>query len=317
MPSEYPVGTFALSVFERIAIINRGEPARRLIHAARELGEERGVAVRTIALHTEAERRATFVREADEAVLIAANGGNPYLDHRELERALRVARADAAWVGWGFVAEDPTFAELCERIGVVFVGPPPGVMRTLGDKIEAKLLAERVGVPVAPWSGGAVDSSEEAIDHAARIGYPLVIKASAGGGGRGIRLVSHEKEMAAAFERARDEARKSFGDPRVFIERLVTGARHIEVQVIADHHGEAWAVGVRDCSIQRRKQKIVEESASPVLTADETASLTQAALGLVHASGYRNAGTVEFPSSPKAGRSRSSRSTRDCRSSIR
>jgi acetyl/propionyl-CoA carboxylase alpha subunit/acetyl-CoA carboxylase carboxyltransferase component len=280
-------------MFRRIAIVNRGEPARRLIHAAHELGQERGEPIRTIAFHTAAERWAAFVREADEAIEIGG-AGNPYLNHAELERALRASRADAAWVGWGFVAEDPAFAELCERIGVVFVGPTAEVMRRLGDKIEAKLLAEQLGVPVAPWSGGPVENMEEALRHAAVIGFPLMIKATAGGGGRGIRKVGSEAELATAFERARDEARRSFGDPTVLFERLVTGARHIEVQIIADHHGNAWALGVRDCSIQRRNQKLIEESASPALDPEQARELGRSAVRLVTAVGYRNAGTVEF-----------------------
>jgi acetyl/propionyl-CoA carboxylase alpha subunit/acetyl-CoA carboxylase carboxyltransferase component len=280
-------------MFERIAIVNRGEPARRLIHAAQELAVERGEPIRTIALHTEAERRAAFVREADEAFAIGG-AGNPYLDLGELERALRESRADAAWVGWGFVAEDPAFAELCDRLGVAFVGPPPDVMRRLGDKIGAKLLAEEVGVPVAAWSGGPVLRVEDAFRHAAAIGYPLMIKATAGGGGRGIRMVSSEGELPVAFERARDEARRSFGDPTVLMERVVSGARHVEVQVIADHHGNAWALGVRDCSIQRRNQKLIEESASAALDPDQARDLADSALRLVRAAEYRNAGTVEF-----------------------
>ena len=254
---------------------------------------ERGEPIRTIALHTEAERRAAFVREADEAVVIGG-AGNPYLDLAELERALRQSRADAAWVGWGFVAEDPAFAELCGRIGVAFVGPPPDVMRRLGDKIGAKLLAEEVGVPVAPWSGGPVPTVEDALRHATQIGYPLMIKATAGGGGRGIRMVASAEELPGAFERARDEARRSFGDPTVLMERVVSGARHVEVQVIADNHGNAWALGVRDCSIQRRNQKLIEESASPALEPDQSRELAASALRLVAAAGYRNAGTVEF-----------------------
>jgi biotin carboxylase len=174
-------------MISRIAIINRGEPARRLIHAARELAEG-GREIRTVALHTAAERAATFVREADEGFLIGhPGGGNPYLDHAELERALRESGADAAWVGWGFVAEDPLFADMCARIGVTFIGPPGDVMRRLGDKIAAKLLAEQVGVPVAEWSRGPVETDAQALEHAAAIGYPLMIKAAAGGGGRGIR----------------------------------------------------------------------------------------------------------------------------------
>lgn len=280
-------------MLERIAIINRGEPARRLIHAARELSVEAGRPIRTIALYTEEERHATFVREADEAVLIRSEI-NPYLDLEQLESALLVSRADAAWVGWGFVAEDPAFPELCERLGVTFIGPAPDVMHRLGDKIGAKLLAEENDVPVAEWSGGPVDTVEDALKHADEIGFPLMIKATAGGGGRGIRRVEKADEVAIAFERARDEALRSFGDATVFMERVVQDARHVEVQVIADAHGNAWALGVRDCSVQRRNQKLIEESASPVLAPEQSKLLADAAVRLVKAAGYRNAGTVEF-----------------------
>ena len=186
--------------FTRVAIVNRGEAAVRLIRAVRELNLEHGCGLRTIALHTETERRAMFVREADEAVIIG--GESPYLDHSELERALHACGADAAWVGWGFVAEDPAFAELCARIGVVFIGPPPDVMRRLGDKIAAKLVAEQAGVPVAAWSGGPVHTVDAAAEHARTIGYPVVIKARAGGGGRGIRFVAF-REGAGPGVRAR------------------------------------------------------------------------------------------------------------------
>ncbi|MGD9695318.1 MAG: biotin carboxylase N-terminal domain-containing protein [Thermoleophilia bacterium] len=284
----------------RIAIVNRGEPARRLIHAANELNHERGWTIRTIALHTVAERQATFVREADESVVIGREGGgNPYIDHAELERALIEARAEAVWVGWGFVAEDPAFAEMCERRGITFIGPSAEIMRKLGDKIAAKLLAESVGVPVAPWSGGPVETVEEAVRVADEIGYPLMIKAAAGGGGRGIRVVTSEGELMQSLERARDEALRSFGDASVLIERQVTGARHVEVQVIADGQGGAWALGVRDCSVQRRSQKLIEESASPVLTPEQDAALRRSAVDLVVAAGYKNAGTVEFLYQPQ------------------
>jgi acetyl/propionyl-CoA carboxylase alpha subunit/acetyl-CoA carboxylase carboxyltransferase component len=287
-------------VDSRIAIINRGEPARRLIHAARELNHERGWALRVIAFHTREERRATFVREADEAVVIGnAGSGNPYIDHMELERALRECGADSAWVGWGFVAEDPAFAELCERIGVTFIGPPAEAMRRLGDKIAAKLLAEQVGVPVAEWSRGAVVTDAEALRHAAAIGFPLMIKAAAGGGGRGIRIVGTEAELLPALGRAREEARRAFGDASVLMERLVTGARHVEVQVVADNYGVGWAVGVRDCSVQRRSQKLIEESASPGMDAGQEAALRRSAVDLVLAAGYRNVGTVEFLYQPQ------------------
>ena len=225
----------------------------RLIRAVRELNLEHGWGMRTIALHTEAERRAMFVREADEAVLIA--GQRPYLDHGELERALRASGADAAWVGWGFVAEDPAFAELCADIGVVFIGPPPEVMRRLGDKIGAKLLAEQLGVPVAAWSRGPVETMDAAVEHARAIGYPVMIKGRAGGGARGICFATAEEELASAFERARAEALGAIGDATVFIERVISGAHRVEVQVIADHHGAVWAAGVRDCSIRRRNRE--------------------------------------------------------------
>ena len=283
-------------MFTRVAIVNRGEPAVRLIRAVRELNEQHDWGMRTIALHTPAERRALFVRAADEAVCLrdVPGAGGAYLDHAELERALRASGADAAWVGWGFVAEDPVFAELCERLGVLFIGPPPAAMRRLGDKIEAKLLAEQCGVPVAPWSGGPVATVEEAAGHARRIGYPLVIKARSGGGGRGIRIVGGPDELTDAFERTRTEASRTFGDPVVFLERLVVGGRHIEVQIVADNHGEVWAPGVRDCSIQRRNQKLVEESRSPALSTAQEAGLRTAAIALVRAAEYRGVGTVEF-----------------------
>ena len=282
----------------RIAIVNRGEAAMRLVNAVRELRHQHGTDIRAIALHTRAEQSAMFVREADEAVCIddgrPPEAASPYLDLEALERALVAARADSAWVGWGFVAERPEFAELCERLGIVFIGPRPAVMRRLGDKIEAKLLAERSDVPIAPWSGGPVESLDAARRHAGTIGYPLMIKATSGGGGRGIRRVDGEDGLAAAFESARAEGLKAFGDATVFMERVVTDARHVEVQLIADTHGTVWAVGVRDCSMQRRNQKVIEESQCIALTPDEDRELRAAAVRLAEAAGYENAGTVEF-----------------------
>ncbi|WP_434742061.1 carboxyl transferase domain-containing protein [Micromonospora sp. SH-82] len=281
-------------MFSRVAIVNRGEAAMRLIHAVRELAAETGTPIETVALHTDVDRTATFVREADVAYDLGPASARPYLDLKVLERALVETGADAAWVGWGFVAEDPAFAELCERIGVTFVGPSPDAMRKLGDKIGAKLIAEEVGVPVAPWSRGAVESLDAAVAAAAGIGYPLMLKATAGGGGRGIRVINNEAELADAYERTSQEAARAFGSGVVFLERLVTGARHVEVQVIADGEGTAWALGVRDCSVQRRNQKVIEESASPVLDADQTAELKSSAERLAVAVGYRGAATVEF-----------------------
>src|SRR4051794_4965839 len=267
----------------------------RLTRAVRELNAEHGTTTRVIALHTEAERRATFVRAADEAVVLRETGaGSPYLDHEELGRALRVSGADAAWVGWGFVAEDPAFAELCAELGVVFIGPPPEAMRLLGAKIEAKELAEQTGVPVAAWSGGPVEGIEDGRRHAAAIGYPLIVKSRSGGGGRGIRIVRSEAELEEALTRTQTEAERTFGDPIIFMERLVEGGRHVEVQVIADQHGTAWALGVRDCSVQRRNQKVIEESSSPALAPEQDKLLRDSSIALVKAAGYVNAGTVEF-----------------------
>ncbi|HEY7076345.1 MAG TPA: biotin carboxylase N-terminal domain-containing protein, partial [Solirubrobacteraceae bacterium] len=228
--------------FTRLAVVNRGEAAMRLIHAVRELNESRAEPITLIALYTEPERHAMFVRHADEAYCIGpattvgADGRrlNGYLDYAALERALVATRAQAAWPGWGFVAEHPEFVDLCDRLGVVFVGPSGDVMRRLGDKIAAKRLAAEAGVPVAPWSGGPVTDRADAERHAAGIGYPLMIKAAAGGGGRGIRRVDAPEQLASALASARAEAHDAFGDDTVFMERLVTPARHIEVQIVAD-----------------------------------------------------------------------------------
>src|SRR6184192_3235708 len=265
----------------------------RLIHAVRDLSAETGTRIETVALYTDADRTATFVREADLAYNLGPASARPYLDLAKLEQALVETKADAAWVGWGFVAEDPAFAELCEKVGVTFVGPSADAMRKLGDKIGAKLIAEEVGVPVAPWSRGPVETLEAAIASASAVGYPLMLKATAGGGGRGIRVINDEAELAEAFERTSAEALRAFGSGVVFLERLVTGARHVEVQVISDGT-TAWALGVRDCSVQRRNQKIIEESASPVLAPEQAAELKASAERLAVRVGYRGAATVEF-----------------------
>jgi len=287
-------------MFSRIAIVNRGEAAMRLIHAVRDLNAERGEQIQTIALFTDVERSAKFVREADIAYPLGPASARPYLDLAVLERALRETKADAVWVGWGFMAEDPAFVDLCDRIGVTFIGPSAEAMRRLGDKIGSKLIAEEVGVPVAPWSRGALDTLEEALASAEKVGYPLMLKATAGGGGRGIRMVAAPADLEEVYQRTRDEAERAFGSGVVFLESLVTGARHVEVQVIADGQGTAWAIGVRDCSVQRRNQKVIEESASPLLTPEQTADLKASAERLALAVDYRGAGTVEFLYHPES-----------------
>jgi acetyl/propionyl-CoA carboxylase alpha subunit/acetyl-CoA carboxylase carboxyltransferase component len=294
------------AAFSRLAVVNRGEPAMRLINAVREWNAEGRPALRVIAVYTFPDRHAMFVREADEAVLIGPDdqdegsfAASPYLDYAELERALRECRADAVWPGWGFVSEKAEFVELCDRLGITFVGPSAEVMRRLGGKIESKRLAERVGVPLAAWSGGPVAGLEEAREHAETIGYPLMVKATAGGGGRGIRLVGSPAELDEAFERASSEAAKTAGDATVFLERAIRGGRHVEVQVVADAAGTVWTLGVRDCSVQRRNQKVIEESASTALDGEQEQALRSHAAELVRAAGYVNAGTVEFLYEPK------------------
>ncbi|SDB80718.1 Acetyl/propionyl-CoA carboxylase, alpha subunit [Raineyella antarctica] len=270
----------------------------RLIHAVRDLNAQRTSAgqapIRTIALSTDVDAGAAFVREADENYRIGAAADRPYLDLAVLERALDETRADAVWVGWGFVAEDPAFADLCERRGITFIGPSAEAMRKLGDKIGSKLIAEEAGVPVAPWSRGPVDTLEQALAVSEQVGYPLMLKATAGGGGRGIRKVTGPEDLVEAYQRTRDEAMRSFGSGVVFLEKLITGARHIEVQLIADGQGSAWAVGVRDCSVQRRNQKVIEESASPLLEPEQSEQLKASAERLALAVGYCGAATVEF-----------------------
>jgi len=294
--------------FARVAIVNRGEAAMRFIHAAREFNHEHRTPLRTIALFTEPERHAMFVREADEAVCLGptlvldANTQrwkSSYVDYPSLQRTLCAVRAEAVWVGWGFVAEQAGFADLCREMGIVFIGPDGDVMRRVGDKIAAKRLAEEVQIPVAPWSGGAVETLDDAVQQAARLGYPVLLKATAGGGGHGIRFVRSEEQLAAAFESARAEAFKAFGDPTIFLEHLVPRARHVEVQILADHFGTTWAVGVRDCTIQRRQQKVLEEAPSPALSGEQERQLRDAAVRLSRAAEYRNAGTVEFLFQPE------------------
>jgi acetyl/propionyl-CoA carboxylase alpha subunit/acetyl-CoA carboxylase carboxyltransferase component len=297
--------------FQRVAIVNRGEAAMRFIHAAREFSQEHGVPLCTIALFTDPDRHAMFVREADEAVALGPaqlidpvthQSKSSYVDYGRLKQVLATARAEAVWVGWGFVAEHAAFADLCHEMGIVFIGPDGDVMRRLGDKIESKRLAEKHQIPVAPWSDGPVETLADAASHAERLGYPLLIKATAGGGGHGIRLVNSAGQLPEAFDRARAEAFKAFGDPTVFMEQLVQGARHVEVQIIADHYGTTWAAGVRDCTIQRRHQKVLEEAPSPALIFDQDQALREAAVRLSKAVNYCNAGTVEFLYQPESRR---------------
>ncbi len=297
--------------FQRVAIVNRGEAAMRFIHAVRDFNQENGTSLRTIALFTEPDRHSMFVREADEAVCLGPaqivdpdtkQTKSSYVDYGRLELALAEARADAVWVGWGFVAEHAAFADLCHQLGIVFIGPNGDVMRRVGDKIASKRLAEQAQVPVTPWSHGPVETIDDAWGHAERLGYPLLIKATAGGGGHGIRLVRSAEQLPQAFSSARAEAFRAFGDPTIFMEQQVQRARHVEVQIIADYYGTTWAAGVRDCTVQRRHQKILEEAPSPALSPEQDRALREAAVRLSEAVGYQNAGTVEFLYEPEVNR---------------
>ena len=281
---------------ERLAIVNRGESAVRCLRTAKILREREGGGLETLALFTPPDRDAPFVRQADRAFELPASRGAvaAYLDHDAVIAALREARADAVWPGWGFVAEDPVFVDRLAAEGIVFLGPPAEAMRALGDKITSKLLAEKARVPVTAWSGGALADEQEALEHAKRIGFPVVLKATAGGGGRGIRIVEREEDLAEAFRSAQAEAAAAFGNGALFVEDMVQGGRHIEVQVAADEHGHAVAFGCRDCSVQRRHQKVLEEAPPPGVSDELIGRLEDSAVQLVRHVGYRGVGTVEF-----------------------
>ncbi len=298
----------------RLGVVNRGEPAMRVLTAVAELvrtDDDAGTPrhqITTVAFYTDPDAEAWFVQEADESICLgsatyldAGDGHRKsrYLDEAAVVEALVAASCDAVWVGWGFVSERASFAQRCEEAGIVFVGPDSATIRMLGDKVIAKRLAEKAEVPVVPWGGGPVDDPEEAVKQATALGYPLLVKASSGGGGRGIRVVHSEDELSGALLAARAEAELAFGDPTVFLERLVAAARHVEVQVLADKYGTTWAVGIRDCSIQRRHQKVIEESGSTALDVETQEAVKAAAVRLARTAGYCNAGTVEFLVDPK------------------
>jgi len=281
---------------ERLAIVNRGEAAVRCLRTAKSLREHEGGGLEVIALYTPPDRDAPFVRQAHRAFPLAAEGGAvaAYLDHDQVLAALCAAGADAVWPGWGFVAEDPVFVDRLADEGILFLGPSAEAMRSLGDKITSKRLAEKAGVPVTEWSGGEVADETEALEHAERIGFPVVLKATAGGGGRGIRIVEKPNDIAEAFRSAHAEAASAFGNGALFVEAMVQHGRHIEVQIAADQHGYAVAVGCRDCSVQRRHQKVLEEAPPPGVPDAVIQSLEDAAVRLAGHVGYHGVGTVEF-----------------------
>jgi 3-methylcrotonyl-CoA carboxylase alpha subunit len=277
-------------MFRKVLVANRGEIARRVIAACREMG------IRTVAVYSEADANAPFVAEADEAYLLG--DAPPLQSYLAIEKVLAVAQqagVDAIHPGYGFLAENADFAQQCQQAGVVFIGPDSAVIRRLGDKGEAKRLAERVGVPTLP---GFISQKplppDQLLQKARQIGFPLLLKAVAGGGGKGMRIVEHESEFLHAAQSASREAESAFGDPRLMLERYLPRPRHIEVQILADQHGKVLHLHERECSIQRRYQKIIEESPSPALDAATRAAITEAAVRIAQAAGYTNAGTVEF-----------------------
>ncbi|MFQ3620485.1 MAG: biotin carboxylase N-terminal domain-containing protein, partial [Spirochaetales bacterium] len=282
----------------RIGIVNRGEAAVRFIRAVREFNRIQGTELQTVAFYTEKEQNALFSREADLSVplyeLPSFRKGSPYLNKELLLEGLTHAGCTAVWVGWGFVSEDADFASRVEEAGFVFLGPDSKAMALLGDKIAAKELAESNQVPICPWSKGAVPSLEAAKKIAEQIGYPVIVKAANAGGGRGIRFVHTPEELPAQFASAVEETFRITGNRVVFIERLVEKGRHLEVQVLADRYGNVKSFGVRDCSIQRKNQKIIEETPPPGLSKETLQQMEKAALRLIQAANYESAGTVEF-----------------------
>jgi len=275
-------------VFSKVLVANRGEIALRVIRCCRDLG------VRSVAVHSEADRGAAFTVLADEAVEIGpAPPSESYLNIERILAAARGTGAEAIHPGYGFLSENQSFARACAEAGIVFIGPPPEAMAAMGEKVPARERMRSSGVPIVPGSG-ALDSPDEAAVAAHGIGYPVLIKASSGGGGIGMRVVRSEEELRAALETARSTAQRAFGDPTVFLERYVDEPRHIEIQVIADTHGGVVHLGERECSIQRRHQKILEESPSAVMTPETRAQMGEAAVRAARAVGYVNAGTVEF-----------------------
>ena len=276
-------------MFKKVLIANRGEIAVRIIRACRELG------IRTVAVFSEADRDALHAKIADEAICIGpAASDKSYLNIKSILAACELTGAEALHPGFGFLSENASFARMCERCGVTFIGPSPESMVLMGDKATAKKTMREANVPVVPGSDGIVDSIEEAREVADRIGYPVMVKASAGGGGRGIRKVDSPDQLEDALLTAKREAKSFFGDDGVYIEKFIVDPRHVEVQLLADHYGNIVHLGERDCSLHRRNQKMVEECPCPVLSPELRAEMGAAAVRAAAACGYENAGTVEF-----------------------
>lgn len=276
-------------MFDRILIANRGEIAVRIIRACREMG------IKAVAVYSEADAESLHVQLADEAICIGpASTKESYLKIANIISAAEVADVDAIHPGYGFLSENAHFAEICENCKITFIGPTPDNIRMMGDKAKARDTMRKAGVPVTPGSAGIIKDKDEALIVAREIGYPVLIKAVAGGGGKGMRIARNDVSLVQGFMTASSEAERAFGNAAVYIEKFVENARHIEVQLIGDHHGNIVALGERDCSLQRRHQKLLEEAPSPALSNKVREKLVRAAIKGAQAVGYRNAGTIEF-----------------------
>lgn len=275
--------------FQKILVANRGEIAVRIIRACRELG------IATVAVYSEADRESLHVRLADEAYCIGPTAAkDSYLNLTNIMSVAALTECDAIHPGYGFLAENADFAEICESCNIVFIGPSADAISRMGDKSVAKQTMKDADVPVIPGSDGLVADVEEAVEVARRIGYPVIIKATAGGGGRGIRLAEDEEMLVREITTAQQEAQKAFGNAGVYLEKYLTGMKHVEIQIIADKHGNVCHLGERDCSVQRRRQKLVEEAPCPVMTPELRERMGQAAVRAAKAVNYSGAGTIEF-----------------------
>jgi acetyl-CoA carboxylase biotin carboxylase subunit len=276
-------------MFEKVLIANRGEIALRIIRACKELG------IRTLAVYSDADVDSLHVQLADESICIgAAPSSESYLKIERIMSAAEIGDVDAIHPGYGFLAENAHFAEVAESCKIKFIGPPSHVIQRMGDKDLARACARKAGVPVTPGSDGVVENDTEAAKVAKKIGYPVMLKAVAGGGGRGMRAAHNESSLITGFHSARMEAEKAFGNPAVYIEKLIINPHHIEFQIVADSHGHVIHLGERDCSIQRRNQKVIEESPSPIMTSGLRKKMGNAAVKLAKSVDYENTGTIEF-----------------------
>ncbi len=275
--------------FNKVLIANRGEIAVRVIAACKELG------IQTVAVYSEADRYSSHVRFADQAICIGpAKSARSYLDQASIVSAAEITNVDAIHPGYGFLSENAGFAEVCESSGIKFIGPSPRVIRLMGVKERARAFMREMGVPVLPGSEGVLNSPEEALETAESIGYPVILKASAGGGGRGMRIVNGPGELAGLFAQAQQEAGAAFSSPDLYLEKYLAAPRHIEFQLLADEYGDVEILGERECSIQRRHQKLLEESPSLAVTDEQRREISAVLRKAIAASGYTSAGTVEF-----------------------